>query len=209
MDYYCWGICALYLFQSNASEMHQFLFELFEDIAQRRKWQDATVLTLKLQHVFEQSNFSGNSFMAVKDFCENIVVGVKSLEQSSDAAVPLKKNRINQLSVLTVGLHIPWPINVVFSSAILESLNKIFVFLTQLKWTKYAISRLKLSDFTSIDDSFAGQDKYREPNHRVSSLFFRFRFRMLHFINVLLTYFMTRVVHAASEHLNAKISQVI
>ena len=206
MDFYCWQICALYLFQSSACEMHEFLFELFEDVAHRRKWQDATMLTLKLQHVFEEC--ASEDHFGSMNFGENVVVGVKTLEEAGTVSC-VKKNRINQLNVLTIGLHMPWPVNVVFSSTILESLNKVFLFLTQLKWAKYAVTRLKLSDFADIDDSFCNQGRVDRNQHRVSSLVFRFRFRLIHFVNVLESYFMTRVIHSASDNLNAKISKVI
>ena len=195
MNLFTRGVSALYLFQSNSSEMHDFLFELFEDLSLKRKWKDPTMLTLKLQDVFENSN-SG----LTEDFYENIVASLNSNESSNQPNV--NQNMINQLSELKIMLNVWWPVSVVFSPDIFNTLNKVFVFLSQIKWAKYATTRLKLS---SLQRYFRSQ---KDGGGRLKNLFYRFRFRIIHFVNVLETYFMTRVIHATHNSLNENISKV-
>ena len=195
MELFTNGISALYLFQSNASEMHEFLFDLFEDISRKQKWKDPTMLTLKLQDVFE-ANRGGFQ----EEFYENIVASINSTVKNDSG---FNQNVINQLKELVIMVNVRWPISVVFSPDVFNTLNQVFVFLSQIKWAKYSTTRLKIS---MLNKYFQGQKE--RTSSKLMNLFYRFRFRIIHFVNVLETYFMTRIVHATHSLLNVNIKKV-
>ena len=191
MDSYIRAICAVYLFQSNTCEKNQFLFELFEDLSRKKKWKDAAMLTLKLQAVFESC-----SAEFPHEFCSNIVVTFNVNERN------LSQNVIGQLSELLVNVNVQWPISVVFSPEIFRMLNQVFVFLSQIKWAKFSITRLKLWEVA------LRMEREEKSIPKMKHLLFQFRFRMIHFVNVLETYFMTRVVHTAHNGLRDNVQKV-
>eukprot|EP00058_Branchiostoma_floridae_P002349 XP_002587837.1 hypothetical protein BRAFLDRAFT_94091 [Branchiostoma floridae] len=115
-----------------------------------------------------------------------------------------------QLQELTLCYRVPWPVDIVITSACQHVYNQVFQFLLQLKWAKYCLDELKFADLRSPDvqaetDQPEESDDIpaRQKEHRMHLL----RLRLLHFINALHSYFMTRILYTTALEFRKEFSE--
>ncbi|KPP78848.1 gamma-tubulin complex component 5-like [Scleropages formosus] len=96
--------------------------------------------------------------------------------------------------------QVPWPVDIVISSECQKIYNQVFLLLLQIKWAKYNLDTLRFSDLTAAaerhdgtsDDEMTAKKAVSQQVHRM----FLLRVRLMHFVNSLHNYIMTRILHS-------------
>uniref|UniRef100_H3C6U4 Gamma-tubulin complex component n=1 Tax=Tetraodon nigroviridis TaxID=99883 RepID=H3C6U4_TETNG len=174
--------------------MYDFYTAIFDKVQEKESWQQPSFLNVQLQEAVGQRHPEDSSRLSV--FLEPI-----------DPA--RKKHPVNNLEVLTLSYKVPWPVDIVISSECQKIYNQVFLLLLQIKWAKYSLDtlrfsangrRLFLSDLTDatrkVEEGSAeevkGREAIKEQVHRMCLL----RVKLMHFVNSLHNYIMTRILHS-------------
>ncbi|KAI8510979.1 Gamma-tubulin complex component 5 [Branchiostoma belcheri] len=174
--------------------MHNFCTPLFAMLSGGEEWQDVSMLNSQL-HSAVQQHYSQDADRL------SVTVEATQMEESQP---------IQQLQGLTLSYRVPWPVDIVITSACQHVYNQVFQFLLQLKWAKYCLDELKFADLSSADvqtvpEGPAETDDVpaRQREHRMHLL----RLRLLHFINALHSYFMTRILYTTTLEFQKELSE--
>ncbi|XP_076082498.1 gamma-tubulin complex component 5-like [Mytilus galloprovincialis] len=168
--------------------MFDFYTQIFDMIRLNEHWRDASVLNLCL-HEALQARFP--------EEINRLDITVESLNPNKEI------NPINITDCVKLQFKVPWPVNVVINSQCQQVYNEIFCFLLQIKRAKYCLDELRFFDLEkdnilhsiSTDDiTISMNDGLSQPAriHRMQVL----RMRLLHFVNSLHNYIMTRILHS-------------
>ncbi|KAM4574151.1 gamma-tubulin complex component 5 [Fundulus diaphanus] len=165
--------------------MYDFYTAIFDKVQEKESWQQPSFLNVQLQEAVGQRYPEDSSRLSV--FLE-------PLDPSR------KKHPVNNLEVLTLSYKVPWPVDIVISSECQKIYNQVFLLLLQIKWAKYSLDTLRFSDFaevtTKVEGSPAEEAKLKQPKgqqiHRMCLL----RVKLMHFVNSLHNYIMTRILHS-------------
>ncbi|XP_039666830.1 gamma-tubulin complex component 5 isoform X2 [Perca fluviatilis] len=168
--------------------MYDFYTAIFDKVQEKESWQQPSFLNVQLQEAVGQRYPEDSGRLSV--FLETI-----------DPA--RKKHPVNNLEVLTLGYKVPWPVDIVISSECQKIYNQVFLLLLQIKWAKYSLDTLRFSDFTDItkklEGALAEEVKVKEPINQQIHRMCLLRVKLMHFVNSLHNYIMTRVRYAASK----------
>ncbi|XP_078667184.1 gamma-tubulin complex component 5-like [Branchiostoma floridae x Branchiostoma belcheri] len=174
--------------------MHNFCTPLFAQLSAGEEWQDVSMLNSQL-HSAVQQHYSQDADRL------SVTVEATQMEESQP---------IQQLQGLTLSYRVPWPVDIVITSACQHVYNQVFQFLLQLKWAKYCLDELKFADLSSsavqtIPEGPAETEDVsaRQKEHRMHLL----RLRLLHFINALHSYFMTRILYTTTLEFQKELSE--
>ncbi|KAM9848381.1 gamma-tubulin complex component 5 [Aulostomus maculatus] len=161
--------------------MYDFYTAIFDKVQEKESWQQPSFLNVQLQEAVGQRYPEDSSRLSI--FLENI-----------DPA--RKKHPVNNLEVLTLSYKVPWPVDIVISSECQKIYNQVFLLLLQIKWAKYSLDTLRFSDFTDFTRKLEGalgeEVKVHQQIHRMCLL----RVKLMHFVNSLHNYIMTRILHS-------------
>uniref|UniRef100_A0A665VGG3 Gamma-tubulin complex component n=1 Tax=Echeneis naucrates TaxID=173247 RepID=A0A665VGG3_ECHNA len=167
--------------------MYDFYTAIFDKVQEKESWQQLSFLNVQLQEAVGQRYPEDSSRLSI--FLEPI-------EPSR------KKHPVNNLEVLTLSYKVPWPVDIVISTECQKIYNQVFLLLLQIKWAKYSLDTLRFSgeNFTAISKKLEGtlaeELKTKEPItqqiHRMCLL----RVKLMHFVNSLHNYIMTRILHS-------------
>ncbi|XP_066270799.1 gamma-tubulin complex component 5-like isoform X1 [Branchiostoma lanceolatum] len=172
--------------------MHNFYTPLFAKLSAGEEWQDVSVLNSQLHSAIQQHHSQHADRLSV-------TVEASQVEETQP---------IDQLQCLTLCYRVPWPVDIVITSACQNVYNQVFQFLLQLKWAKYCLDELKFADLScpdvQTDRSVESEDvPARQKQHRMHLL----RLRLLHFINALHSYFMTRILYTTALEFQRELSE--
>uniref|UniRef100_A0A4W6DYG2 Gamma-tubulin complex component n=1 Tax=Lates calcarifer TaxID=8187 RepID=A0A4W6DYG2_LATCA len=136
-------------------------------------------------------------------------VGQRYPEDSSRLSIFLesidpsrKKHPVNNLEVLTLSYKVPWPVDIVISTECQKIYNQVFLLLLQIKWAKYSLDTLRFNgmNFTAItkklEGALAEEAKAKEPINQQIHRMCLLRVKLMHFVNSLHNYIMTRILHS-------------
>ncbi|CAL9695967.1 unnamed protein product [Knipowitschia caucasica] len=166
--------------------MYDFYTAIFDKVQEKESWQQPSFLNVQLQEAVGQRYPEDSGRLSV--FLEPI-----------DPA--RKKHPVNNLEVLTLSYKVPWPVDIVISSECQKIYNQVFLLLLQIKWAKYSLDTLRFSDFTEVASKAEGAVseetiKAKEPvNHQIHRMCL-LRVKLMHFVNSLHNYIMTRILHS-------------
>uniref|UniRef100_A0A674MLY8 Gamma-tubulin complex component n=1 Tax=Takifugu rubripes TaxID=31033 RepID=A0A674MLY8_TAKRU len=153
--------------------MYDFYTAIFDKVQEKESWQQLSFLSVQLQEA----------------------VGQRHSEDSS---------RYNLLTILQHECNgvvtVPWPVDIVISSECQKIYNQVFLLLLQIKWAKYSLDTVRFSDLTDatrkVEEGSAedvkGKEPIKEQVHRMCLL----RVKLMHFVNSLHNYIMTRILHS-------------
>uniref|UniRef100_A0AAY4ECK6 Gamma-tubulin complex component n=1 Tax=Denticeps clupeoides TaxID=299321 RepID=A0AAY4ECK6_9TELE len=153
--------------------MYDFYTAIFDKVLEKESWQQLSFLNVQLQEAVGQRCPEDSSRLSI--FLETI-------------EPTRKKQPINNLDGLTLSYKVPWPVDIVISSECQKIYNQVFLLLLQIKWAKY-----------SLDTLFDGgheENPPKDPVHQQIHRMFLLRVKLMHFVNSLHNYIMTRILHS-------------
>ncbi|XP_061680338.1 gamma-tubulin complex component 5 isoform X1 [Syngnathoides biaculeatus] len=166
--------------------MYDFYTAIFDKVREKESWQQPAFLNGQLQEAVRQRRPEDSSRLSI--FLETIDPG-------------RKKHPVNNLEVLTLSYKVPWPVDIVISSECQKIYNQVFLLLLQIKWAKYSLDTLRFSEFADFteklegapcDDAKTKERPVKQQIHRMCLL----RVKLMHFVNSLHNYIMTRILHS-------------
>uniref|UniRef100_A0A8C9VSR6 Gamma-tubulin complex component n=1 Tax=Scleropages formosus TaxID=113540 RepID=A0A8C9VSR6_SCLFO len=165
--------------------MYDFYTAIFDKVTEKESWQQLSFLNVQLQEAVGQRRPEDSARLSI--FLESV-----------DPA--RKKQPVNNLDGLTLSYKVPWPVDIVISSECQKIYNQVFLLLLQIKWAKYNLDTLRFSDLTAAaerhdgtsDDEMTAKKAVSQQVHRM----FLLRVRLMHFVNSLHNYIMTRILHS-------------
>uniref|UniRef100_A0A3Q3GDF7 Gamma-tubulin complex component n=1 Tax=Kryptolebias marmoratus TaxID=37003 RepID=A0A3Q3GDF7_KRYMA len=164
--------------------MYDFYTAIFDKVQEKESWQQPSFLNVQLQEAVGQRYPEDSSRLSV--FLENI-------DPSR------KKHPVNNLEALILTYKVPWPVDIVISSECQKIYNQVFLLLLQIKWAKYSLDALRFN-FTGaarkLEGSIAEEGKVKEPVNQQIHRMCLLRVKLMHFVNSLHNYIMTRILHS-------------
>ncbi|XP_054646942.1 gamma-tubulin complex component 5 [Dunckerocampus dactyliophorus] len=165
--------------------MYDFYTAIFDKVQEKESWQQPSFLNVQLQEAVGQRCPEDSSRLSI------------FLEAMDPAR---KKHPVNNLEVLTLSYKVPWPVDIVISSECQKIYNQVFLLLLQIKWAKYSLDTLRFSDFMDCTkklegapaDGMKAKEPVKQQIHRMCLL----RVKLMHFVNSLHNYIMTRILHS-------------
>lgn len=165
--------------------MYDFYTAIFEKVQEKESWQQPSFLNVQLQEAVGQRCPEDSSRLSV------------FLEQIDPAR---KKHPVNNLEVLTLSYKVPWPVDIVISLECQKIYNQVFLLLLQIKWAKYSLDTLRFSNFIDVTKKVEGalseEVKFKEPVNQQIHRMCLLRVKLMHFVNSLHNYIMTRILHS-------------
>ncbi|XP_073851328.1 gamma-tubulin complex component 5 isoform X17 [Macaca fascicularis] len=120
-----------------------------------------------------------------------------------------KKLPVHILDGLTLSYKVPWPVDIVISLECQKIYNQVFLLLLQIKWAKYSLDVLLFGELVSTaekprlqeglvreQDTVAQFGPQKEPVRQQIHRMFLLRVKLMHFVNSLHNYIMTRILHS-------------
>uniref|UniRef100_A0A8C6TH80 Gamma-tubulin complex component n=1 Tax=Neogobius melanostomus TaxID=47308 RepID=A0A8C6TH80_9GOBI len=160
--------------------MYDFYTAIFDKVQEKESWQQPSFLNVQLQEAVGQRYPEDSSRLSI--FLEPI-----------DPA--RKKHPVNNLEVLTLSYKVPWPVDIVISSECQKIYNQVFLLLLQIKWAKYSLDTLRFST-KQVEGVALEEVKLKDPVNQQIHRMCLLRVKLMHFVNSLHNYIMTRILHS-------------
>lgn len=174
--------------------MYDFYRPIFEKIRANEPWQDAQVLIVELQEAVAHRHLEDSLRLTIS--FENVELAKKKL-------------LVHTLDGLTMSYRVPWPVDIVISSECQKIYNQVFLLLLLIKLAKHSLDELQFGDLLSEAESalrrfsplFELSSETRvlirkEPVKQQIHRMFLLRTKLMHFVNSLHNYMMTRILHS-------------
>ncbi|XP_020930772.1 gamma-tubulin complex component 5 isoform X1 [Sus scrofa] len=174
--------------------MYDFYTSIFDKIREKETWQNVSFLNVQLQEAVGQRYPEDSSRLSI------------SFENTDTAK---KKLPVHTLDGLTLSYKVPWPVDIVISLECQKIYNQVFLLLLQIKWAKYSLDVLLFGELASSAEKpqskeglLSGQDTaaqfgpQKEPVRQQIHRMFLLRVKLMHFVNSLHNYIMTRILHS-------------
>uniref|UniRef100_A0A672QNF4 Gamma-tubulin complex component n=1 Tax=Sinocyclocheilus grahami TaxID=75366 RepID=A0A672QNF4_SINGR len=164
--------------------MYDFYTAIFDKVLEKESWQQLAFLNVQLQEAVGQRHPEDSNRLSI--FLETI-----------DPA--RKKQPVNNLDGLTLSYKVPWPVDIVISSECQKIYNQVFLLLLQIKWAKYSLDTLRFNLTVAAktqEGSQSEESTAKEPINQQIHRMFLLRVKLMHFVNSLHNYIMTRILHS-------------
>ncbi|KAM8977453.1 gamma-tubulin complex component 5 [Pelodytes ibericus] len=171
--------------------MYDFYTSIFDKIREKEPWQNASFLNVQLQEAVGQRYPEDSTRLSIS--FENIDLAKKKLP-------------VHTLDGLVLSYKVPWPVDIVISSECQKIYNQIYLLLLLIKWAKYSLDVLQFNELVSAAEKESPQDIEQPPPVRVKPAeepkeqqihrMFLLRVKLMHFVNSLHNYMMTRILHS-------------
>ena len=161
----------LFFLMEAGDVMHQFYSDIFQRILNQEPWQHDSYLNAMFQEALQ------TRFCSVFGKDINVICTEVSKEIS-----------MNIVLSLSMEYEVQWPLNIIFNEEVMHTYNETFRFLLQVKWAKWCLEGLRQRTDTWVALPPGLRHKVQLLHHLKSQL--------LHFINSLNNYLMTRILHS-------------
>ncbi|XP_034879790.1 gamma-tubulin complex component 5 isoform X3 [Mirounga leonina] len=174
--------------------MYDFYTSIFDKIREKETWQNVSFLNVQLQEAVGQRYPEDSSRLSIS--YENVDTTKKKLP-------------VHILDGLTLSYKIPWPVDIVISLECQKIYNQVFLLLLQIKWAKYSLDVLLFGELANTagkpqlregllceQDTTAQFGPQKEPIRQQIHRMFLLRVKLMHFVNSLHNYIMTRILHS-------------
>ncbi|EHB02433.1 Gamma-tubulin complex component 5 [Heterocephalus glaber] len=174
--------------------MYDFYTSIFDKIREKEAWQNVSFLNVQLQEAVGQRYPEDSSRLSI--FFENVDMAKKKLP-------------VHILDGLTLSYKVPWPVDIVISLECQKIYNQVFLLLLQIKWAKYSLDVLLFGELPNVaekaeprkgplceQDTAARFGPQRAPVRQQLHRMFLLRVKLMHFVNSLHNYIMTRILHS-------------
>ncbi|XP_068124226.1 gamma-tubulin complex component 5 isoform X2 [Hyperolius riggenbachi] len=174
--------------------MYDFYTSIFDKIREKELWQNVVFLNVQLQEAVSQRYPEDSARLSI---CfENVDLAKKKLP-------------VHTLDGLVLSYKVPWPVDIVISSECQKIYNQIFLLLLLIKWAKYSLDVLQFNDMDSLAKKESPNEdlgsepqmlphllQQDEPKNQQIHRMFILRVKLMHFVNSLHNYIMTRILHS-------------
>uniref|UniRef100_A0A8D2IEB9 Gamma-tubulin complex component n=1 Tax=Urocitellus parryii TaxID=9999 RepID=A0A8D2IEB9_UROPR len=174
--------------------MYDFYTSIFDKIREKETWQNVSFLNVQLQEAVGQRYPEDSSRLSIS--FENVDTAKKKLP-------------VHTLDGLTLSYKVPWPVDIVISLECQKIYNQVFLLLLQIKWAKYSLDVLLFGELAntteksqfkegllSEQDTVAQFGSQKAPVGQQIHRMFLLRVKLMHFVNSLHNYIMTRILHS-------------
>uniref|UniRef100_A0A7M4ELE3 Gamma-tubulin complex component n=1 Tax=Crocodylus porosus TaxID=8502 RepID=A0A7M4ELE3_CROPO len=174
--------------------MYDFYTSIFDKIREKETWQNVSFLNVQLQEAVGQRYPEDSSRLSISF-------------ESVDTAK--KKLPVHTLDGLTLSYKVPWPVDIVISLECQKIYNQVFLLLLQIKWAKYSLDVLRFDELVSAAEKPQLKEEPLLQQERVPQFgphtelikqqihrMFLLRVKLMHFVNSLHNYIMTRILHS-------------
>ncbi|XP_058150761.1 gamma-tubulin complex component 5 isoform X5 [Dasypus novemcinctus] len=173
--------------------MYDFYTSIFDKIREKETWQNVSFLNVQLQEAVGQRYPEDSSRLSIS--FENVDTTKKKLP-------------VHILDGLTLSYKVPWPVDIVISLECQKIYNQVFLLLLQIKWAKYSLDVLLFGELVSTAEkpqlkgflhepgTVAQFGPQKEPIRQQIHRMFLLRVKLMHFVNSLHNYIMTRILHS-------------
>ncbi|XP_053768936.1 gamma-tubulin complex component 5 isoform X4 [Desmodus rotundus] len=174
--------------------MYDFYTSIFDKIREKEPWQNVSFLNVQLQEAVGQRYPEDSSRLSIS--FENVDTAKKKLP-------------VHILDGLTLSYKVPWPVDIVISSECQKIYNQVFLLLLQIKWAKYSLDVLLFGELAEKPHLQEGlhcgpqRKPVRQQIHRMLLL----RVKLMHFVNSLHNYIMTRILHSTGLEFQHQIEE--
>uniref|UniRef100_A0A2K6TVF7 Gamma-tubulin complex component n=1 Tax=Saimiri boliviensis boliviensis TaxID=39432 RepID=A0A2K6TVF7_SAIBB len=174
--------------------MYDFYTSIFDKIREKETWQNVSFLNVQLQEAVGQRYPEDSSRLSIS--FENVDTAKKKLP-------------VHILDGLTLSYKVPWPVDIVISLECQKIYNQVFLLLLQIKWAKYSLDVLLFGELVSTAEKPRPKEglvheqntvtqfgPQKEPVRQQIHRMFLLRVKLMHFVNSLHNYIMTRILHS-------------
>ncbi|XP_048185522.1 gamma-tubulin complex component 5 isoform X2 [Perognathus longimembris pacificus] len=174
--------------------MYDFYTSIFDKIREKETWQNVSFLNVQLQEAVGQRYPEDSARLSIS--FENVDTAKKKLP-------------VHILDGLTLSYKVPWPVDIVISLECQKIYNQVFLLLLQIKWAKYSLDVLLFGELANTaekpqvkegllheQDTVAQLGLQKEPVRQQIHRMFLLRVKLMHFVNSLHNYIMTRILHS-------------
>ncbi|CAJ0961810.1 unnamed protein product [Ranitomeya imitator] len=175
--------------------MYDFYTSIFDKIREKEQWQNVVFLNVQLQEAVSQRYPEDSTRLSI--FFENVDLAKKKLP-------------VHTLDGLVLSYKVPWPVDIVISSECQKIYNQIFLLLLLIKWAKYSLDVLQFNALASMAEKESPKNESRsvqqhllgylvtqtESKEQQIHRMFLLRVKLMHFVNSLHNYMMTRILHS-------------
>ncbi|KAF6079802.1 tubulin gamma complex associated protein 5 [Phyllostomus discolor] len=201
--------------------MYDFYTSIFDKIREKETWQNVSFLNVQLQEAVGQRYPEDSSRLFHFDPertpspdpngpGEPLALKSNSLSISFENVDTAKKKLpVHILDGLTLSYKVPWPVDIVISSECQKIYNQVFLLLLQIKWAKYSLDVLLFGETAEKPHLQEGlqcgpqRKPVRQQIHRMLLL----RVKLMHFVNSLHNYIMTRILHSTGLEFQHQIEE--
>ncbi|XP_022091111.1 gamma-tubulin complex component 5-like isoform X2 [Acanthaster planci] len=185
--------------------MFDFLSDLFDKLRlcqHKSQWQDTLYLNYQLQTAVAAGYPSD---------ADRLTVSFEPVNVPSTVSI----QPIHALDGLTLHYKVPWPLDIIINAKTITAYNQVFRFLLQVKRAKYCLEQLRFSSTTTDpkDKPEVRGDSTPsarpQPLHKAQLLHrvFLLRFKLIHFVNAVHSYLMSRILHSTGLEFQADIER--
>ncbi|XP_066094901.1 gamma-tubulin complex component 5 [Saccopteryx bilineata] len=182
--------------------MYDFYTSIFDKIREKETWQNVSFLNVQLQEAVGQRHPEDSARLSI---CfENVDTAKKKLP-------------VHILDGLTLSYKVPWPVDIVISLECQKIYNQVFLLLLQIKWAKYSLDVLLFGELAGKpqaqeglareQDAAAPPGPQRRPERQPIHRMFLLRVKLMHFVNSLHNYIMTRILHSTGLEFQHQIEE--
>ncbi|XP_067889349.1 gamma-tubulin complex component 5 isoform X1 [Heterodontus francisci] len=181
--------------------MYDFYVAIFDKVKEKESWQRLSFLNARLQEAVVHRYPEDSSRLSV--YLENIDIVKKRLP-------------VHSIDGLTLSYKVPWPVDIVISSECQKIYNQVFILLLQIKWAKYSLDVLRFDEPTEayekpqatlFEDSTWSFKALKTPVRQQIHRMFLLRVKLMHFVNSLHNYIMTRILHSTGLEFQHQIEE--
>lgn len=181
--------------------MYDFYVPIFDKVKEKEFWQHLSFLNARLQEAVGQRHPEDSSRLSI--YLENIDIVKKRLP-------------VHSIDGLTLSYKVPWPVDIVISSECQKIYNQVFILLLQIKWAKYSLDVLRFDECDETydkpqasllkDSSWSSQEQKTSVRQQIHRMFL-LRVKLMHFVNSLHNYIMTRILHSTGLEFQHQIEE--
>ncbi|XP_043548242.1 gamma-tubulin complex component 5 isoform X2 [Chiloscyllium plagiosum] len=181
--------------------MYDFYVAIFDKMKEKESWQRLSFLNARLQEAVAQRYPEDSSRLSM--YLENIDIVKKRLP-------------VHSIDGLTLSYKVPWPVDIVISSECQKIYNQVFILLLQIKWAKYSLDVLRFDEpieayekpqTTLFENSSWSFKALKTPVKQQIHRMFLLRVKLMHFVNSLHNYIMTRILHSTGLEFQHQIEE--
>uniref|UniRef100_A0A671FBS8 Gamma-tubulin complex component n=1 Tax=Rhinolophus ferrumequinum TaxID=59479 RepID=A0A671FBS8_RHIFE len=185
--------------------MYDFYTSIFDKIREKETWQNVSFLNVQLQEAVGQRYPEDSSRLSIS--FENVDTAKKKLP-------------VHTLDGLTLSYKVPWPVDIVISLECQKIYNQVFLLLLQIKWAKYSLDVLLFGELAGTaekpqlkegllceQDAAALSGPQKKPVTQQTHRLFLLRVKLMHFVNSLHNYIMTRILHSTGLEFQHQIQE--
>ncbi|MEE6507620.1 hypothetical protein FKM82_027606 [Ascaphus truei] len=171
--------------------MYDFYTSIFDKIREKEPWQNVAYLNMQLQEAVGQRYPEDSARLSIS--FENVDLVKKKLP-------------VHTLDGLILTYKVPWPVDIVISSECQKIYNQVFLLLLLIKWAKYSLDVLQFNELVNAAENEIPKEGAEfeqlppqspvEPKRQQIHRMFLLRVKLMHFVNSLHNYMMTRILHS-------------